>query len=87
MKTRSEVNMLSFTPCVGLSRPVMTLAQPGAVTHWKFESWRGAKFQMPGLPEFVTVLFEDRDVPVVNGSFVDRFEEMDTHVYLFKHAA
>jgi hypothetical protein len=45
-----------------------------------------AKFQMSGLPESITVLFEGRDVPVANGSFVDRFEEMDTHVYLFKHA-
>jgi hypothetical protein len=41
---------------------------------------------MADLPDSVTVLFEDRDVAVVNGSFVDRFEEMDTHVYLFKHA-
>jgi hypothetical protein len=40
-----------------------------------------AMISMDGLGSHVTVMFEQRDVAVVNGSFVDHFEEMDTHVY------
>ena len=40
-----------------------------------------AAITMEGLGDYVQVMFEQRDVAVVNGTFVDRFDEMDTHVY------
>ena len=41
-----------------------------------------AKFGVAGLGSSVELMFEAaRRVPVVNGSFVDSFDEMDVHVY------
>jgi hypothetical protein len=40
-----------------------------------------AAITMEGLGEYVQVMFEKRDVTVVNSSFVDNFDAMDTHIY------
>lgn len=40
-----------------------------------------AAITMEGLGDHVQVLFEKRDVTVVNKSFVDSFDAMDTHIY------
>jgi hypothetical protein len=40
-----------------------------------------AAIAMEGLGDRVQVLFEQRDIQVVNSTFVDTFGEMDTHIY------
>jgi hypothetical protein len=86
--TSSEPYTVSFTGENQTDTPIRTIRKSMPDGHDIViacnidQAMNSARISMATWPStHATVMFEQREVQVVNGSIVDTFEAMDTHVY------